>query len=86
MPYINRISGGSARKFGLTRRSSFYLCGTHTAIVTLNNTDKKCYYHHNNNRVLVAIVEAGIGGRMELVLVAVVVLDAHMQIALDVLV
>ena len=49
MPYINRISGGSARKFGLTRRSSFYLCGTHTAIVTLNNTDKKCYYPASYN-------------------------------------
>lgn len=44
MPFLNKVSGGSARKFGLSRRSQFYLCGVNTSIVTLNNADKKCYY------------------------------------------
>lgn len=47
MPYMNRVSGGSARKFGFTRRVGFYSCNTHTSITTLNNTDKKCYYPSN---------------------------------------
>lgn len=44
MPFLNKVSGGSGRKFGLSRRSVFYTCNTNTAIVTLNNTDRKCYY------------------------------------------
>ena len=47
MPFLNKVSGGSARKFGLSRRSVFYTCNTNTAIVTLNNTDRKCYYPAN---------------------------------------
>lgn len=47
MPFLNKVSGGSARKFGLSRRSTFYTCNTHTGIVTLNNTDRKCYYPAN---------------------------------------
>jgi len=44
MPFISKIGGGSARRFGLSRRSTFFTCNTHTAVVTLNNTDRKCYY------------------------------------------
>lgn len=44
MPFLNKVSGGSARKFGLSRRVQFYLCSVHTNVVTLNNSDKKCYY------------------------------------------
>lgn len=47
MPFVSKIGGGSARKFGLTRRSIFYTCNTHTAVVTLNNTDRRCYYPAN---------------------------------------
>jgi len=47
MPFISKIGGGSARKFGLTRRSTFFTCNTHTAVVTLNNTDRRCYYPAN---------------------------------------
>lgn len=47
MPFINKVGGGSGRRFGLSRRSVLYTCGTHTAVVTLNNTDKKCYYPAN---------------------------------------
>lgn len=49
MPFLNKVSGGSARKFGLSRRSVFYTCNTHTGIVSLNNTDRKCYYPANYN-------------------------------------
>lgn len=49
MPFLNKVSGGSARKFGLSRRSVFYTCNTNTAIVTLNNSDRKCYYPANYN-------------------------------------
>lgn len=47
MPYMNRMSGGSARKFGFTRRVGFYSCNTHTGIVTRNVNDNKCYYPSN---------------------------------------
>ena len=49
MPFLNKVSGGSARKFGLSRRSVFYTCNTHSGVVTLNNTDRKCYYPANYN-------------------------------------
>lgn len=47
MPFMNKIGGGSARRFGLSRRSTFFTCNTHTAVVTLNNTDRRCYYPAN---------------------------------------
>lgn len=47
MPFVSKIGGGSARRFGLSRRSVFYTCNTNTAIVTLNTTDRKCYYPSN---------------------------------------
>jgi hypothetical protein len=47
MPFTNKIGGGSSRKFGLTRRSTFWLCNTHSGIAVLNNADKKCYYPAN---------------------------------------
>jgi len=47
MPFLNRVSGGSARRFGFSRRSIIFTCNTHTAITTLNNSDKKCYYPAN---------------------------------------
>jgi len=49
MPFLNKVSGGSARKFGLSRRSAFWLCNTHPGVATLNNGDKKCYYPANYN-------------------------------------
>lgn len=47
MPFMNKIGGGSARKFGLTRRSIFYTCNTHSTVATLNTTDFRCYYPAN---------------------------------------
>lgn len=47
MPFLNKVSGGSARRFGFSRRVAFYTCNTNTSLVTLNNADKKCYYPSN---------------------------------------
>jgi len=47
MPYLNTIGGGSARKFGFTRRSQFYKCLTDTSIVTLNLSTLQCTYPPN---------------------------------------
>jgi len=47
MPFLNKVSGGSARRFGFSRRSIIFTCNTNTGIVTLNNADKKCYYPAN---------------------------------------
>jgi len=47
VPFMNKIGGGSARRFGLSRRSQFYSCVTHTAVTTLNPADNKCYYPAN---------------------------------------
>lgn len=44
MPYLNRISGASARKFGLSKGS--FKCLTNTSIVTLG-ADNRCYYPAN---------------------------------------
>ena len=49
MPFMNKIGGGSARRFGLSRRSVFYTCNTNTSLVTLNTTDRKCYYPSDYN-------------------------------------
>lgn len=46
MPYLNRIGGGSARKFGLSKGS--FRCLTNTSIVTLA-ADNRCYYPANYN-------------------------------------
>lgn len=45
MPFVNKLGGGSARRFGFTRRSVFYTCNTNTAIVTLSGTT--CNYPAN---------------------------------------
>jgi len=47
MPYLNTIGGGSARKFGFTRRTQFYKCLTDTSIVTLNLSTLQCLYPPN---------------------------------------
>lgn len=47
MPYLNTIGGGSARKFGFTRRSQFYKCLADTSIVTLNINTLQCTYPPN---------------------------------------
>lgn len=47
MPFISKIGGGSARRFGLSRRVQFYFCSAHTNVVTLNPADNKCYYPAN---------------------------------------
>lgn len=44
MPYLNRIGGGSARKFGLSKGS--FKCLTNASIVTLA-ADNRCYYPAN---------------------------------------
>ena len=44
MPYLNRISGASARKFGLSKGS--FRCLTNTSIVSLAS-DNRCYYPAN---------------------------------------
>lgn len=47
MPFLNKVGGGSARKFGLSRRVQFYVCSTNTGITSLNPADNKCYYPAN---------------------------------------
>jgi len=47
MPYLNTIGGGSARKFGFTRRSQFYKCLSNTSIVTFNLNTLQCIYPPN---------------------------------------
>lgn len=47
MPFVSKIGGGSARRFGLTRRSTFFSCVNHPGVAVLNNSDKKCYYPAN---------------------------------------
>lgn len=45
MPFLNRVAGGSARKFGLSKGS--FRCLTHVGIATLNPADNRCYYPAN---------------------------------------
>lgn len=44
MPFLNKISGGSARKFGLSKGS--FKCITHFGVATLA-ADNRCYYPAN---------------------------------------
>lgn len=44
MPFLSKVGGGSARRFGFSRRSIIYTCNTNTSMVTFNPSDRKCYY------------------------------------------